>query len=104
MLPASAVPVKIGVTTLVMLSALEKPLSDAASRSGLLGVAGVAEDHAPYASCVEGRSHASHIVGESRRRNCSVLDELHRLENRIEGGQHRTGGVAKLPYLVLFAG
>ena len=33
-LPASAVPVKVGVVTLVMLSVLDMPLSDAAVRSG----------------------------------------------------------------------
>ena len=36
-LPASAVPVKVGVVTLVMLSVLDTPLSDAATRSGLTG-------------------------------------------------------------------
>ena len=41
-LPASAVPVKVGLVTLVMLSALDTPLSDAATRSGTVGVAGVA--------------------------------------------------------------
>ena len=40
MLPASAVPVKVGVVTLVMLSVLDTPLSDAASRSGADGAAG----------------------------------------------------------------
>ena len=40
MLPASAVPVKVGVVTLVMLSVLDKPLSDAVSRSGADGAAG----------------------------------------------------------------
>ena len=36
-LPASAVPVKVGVVTLVMLSVLDTPLSEAATRSGLSG-------------------------------------------------------------------
>ena len=39
-LPASAVPVNVGVTTLVMLSVLDAPLSEAASRSGVVGAAG----------------------------------------------------------------
>ena len=39
-LPASAVPVKVGVVTLVMLSVLDVPLSDAATRSGRVGAAG----------------------------------------------------------------
>ena len=34
-LPASAVPVKVGVVTLVMLSVLDAPLSEAATRSGI---------------------------------------------------------------------
>src|SRR4051812_6697577 len=37
---ASAVPVKMGVVTLVTLSVFEKPLSDAAVRSGVEGAAG----------------------------------------------------------------
>src|SRR5437870_1678345 len=40
LLPASAVPVKVGVVTLVMLSVLELPLSLAAARSGAEGAAG----------------------------------------------------------------
>ena len=40
MLPASAVPVKVGVVTLVMLSVLEAPESEAAIRSGVDGLAG----------------------------------------------------------------
>ena len=40
-------------------------------------VAGVAEDHAPHASRGESGSHPTHIIGESRRRHRSVLDELH---------------------------
>src|SRR5215472_18508508 len=39
-LPASAVPVKVGVVTLVMLSVLAAPESDAAIRSGVVGAAG----------------------------------------------------------------
>ena len=39
-LPASAVPVKLGVVTLVMLSVLEEPLSLAAVKSGVDGAAG----------------------------------------------------------------
>ena len=39
-LPASAVPVKVGVVTLVMLSVLDAPLSEAATRSGTDGAAG----------------------------------------------------------------
>ena len=39
-LPASAVPVKVGVAALVMLSVLDLPLSDAAVRSGADGPAG----------------------------------------------------------------
>ena len=39
-LPASAVPVKVGVVMLVMLSVLDTPLSDAAARSGVDGAAG----------------------------------------------------------------
>ena len=39
-LPVSAVPVKVGVVTLVMLSVLDTPLSDAATRSGADGAAG----------------------------------------------------------------
>jgi hypothetical protein len=39
-LPASAVPVKVGVVTLVTLSVLEAPLSDAAARSGADGADG----------------------------------------------------------------
>jgi hypothetical protein len=38
-LPASAVPVKVGVVTLVRLSVLDTPLSDATSRFGRAGVA-----------------------------------------------------------------
>ena len=38
--PASAVPVKVGVVTLVMLSVLDIPLSDAAIRSGADGATG----------------------------------------------------------------
>ena len=41
-LSASAVPVKVGVVMLVMLSLLERPVSDDASRSGFDGVAGAA--------------------------------------------------------------
>src|SRR5437773_12245652 len=41
-LPASAVPVKVGVVTLVRLSVLELPLSLAAVRSGAAGAAGAA--------------------------------------------------------------
>ena len=40
MLPASAVPVKVGVLSLVILSVLEVPLSLAATRSGTDGAAG----------------------------------------------------------------
>ena len=36
-LPASAVPVKVGVVTLVMLSVLDVPLSDAVASPGLSG-------------------------------------------------------------------
>src|SRR2546429_689260 len=39
-LPASAVPVKVGDVTLVMLSVGELPLSDPAVRSGALGAVG----------------------------------------------------------------
>ena len=39
-LPASAVPVKVGLVTLVMLSVSDTPVSDAASRSGADGAAG----------------------------------------------------------------
>ena len=39
-LPASAVPVKVGLVTLVRLSVLDTPLSDAATRSGVVGAAG----------------------------------------------------------------
>src|SRR5205085_1984400 len=39
-LPASAVPVKVGVATLVMLSVFDAPLSEAAPRSGVEGAAG----------------------------------------------------------------
>ena len=39
-LPASAVPVKVGLVTLVMLSVLDTPLSEAATRSGAAGAAG----------------------------------------------------------------
>ena len=39
-LPASAVPVKVGVASLVTLSMLELPLSLAAARSGVDGAAG----------------------------------------------------------------
>jgi len=49
-----------------------------------VGISGVAEDHAPNVSGVESRSHASHILGESRWRDRAVLDELHRLESWIE--------------------
>src|SRR5919108_490970 len=41
-LPASAVPVNVGVVTLVRLSVLEVPLSLAAARSGADGAAGAA--------------------------------------------------------------
>ena len=41
-LPASAVPVKVGMVTLVMLSVLDTPLSEAATRSGVAGAAGAA--------------------------------------------------------------
>jgi len=41
-LPASAVPVKVGVATLVMLSVFDEPLSEAAVRSGAEGAAGAA--------------------------------------------------------------
>ena len=37
---ASAVPVKVGVLSLVLLSVLELPVSDAALKSGVLGVLG----------------------------------------------------------------
>lgn len=37
---ASAVPLKVGVVSLVMLSVLESPESDAVSRSGVDGAAG----------------------------------------------------------------
>src|SRR4051794_23270058 len=40
--PASAVPVKVGVVTLVILSLPELPLSDAVARSGVEGAAGAA--------------------------------------------------------------
>lgn len=40
MLPASAVPEKVGVETLVMLSVLDVPLSEAAVRSGVVGAFG----------------------------------------------------------------
>ena len=40
MLPASAVPVKVGVVTLVILSVLETPVSLAAVRSGVVGASG----------------------------------------------------------------
>ena len=39
-LPASAVPVKVGVVSLVTLSVLDTPLSEAAVRSGVVGAAG----------------------------------------------------------------
>jgi hypothetical protein len=39
-LPASAVPVKVGVVTLVILSVLDAPLSDASARSGTDGAVG----------------------------------------------------------------
>jgi hypothetical protein len=39
-LPGPAVPVKVGVVMLVMLSVLDVPLSDAAIRSGVAGAAG----------------------------------------------------------------
>ena len=39
-LPASAVPVKVGVVSLVMLSVLDTPLSLAETKSGALGAAG----------------------------------------------------------------
>lgn len=38
--PASAVPVKVGLVTSVMLSVVDTPLSEAASRSGAEGAAG----------------------------------------------------------------
>src|SRR4051812_17815563 len=38
--PGSAVPMNVGVLSLVMLSVLELPVSDAGSRSGMLGGAG----------------------------------------------------------------
>ena len=41
-LPASAVPVKVGLVTLVMLSVLDTPLSEATTRSGAVGAAGAA--------------------------------------------------------------
>ena len=40
MLPASAVPVKVGVVTLVMPSVLDGPVSDAAFRLGVDGATG----------------------------------------------------------------
>ena len=43
-LPASAVPVKVGVVTLVMLSVLDTPLSDAVIRSRLAGGRGSGVD------------------------------------------------------------
>ena len=39
--PTSAVPVKTGVATLVMLSVLDEPVSDTVARSGALGAATV---------------------------------------------------------------
>ena len=39
-LPASAVPVKVGVVLLVMLSVLEDPVSEALVMSGVLGAEG----------------------------------------------------------------
>ena len=39
-LPASAVPVKVGVVSVVILSVLELPVSEAASRSGVDGADG----------------------------------------------------------------
>ena len=41
-LPASAVPLKVGVVSVVMLSVLEAPVSDAAVMSGVEGAAGAA--------------------------------------------------------------
>lgn len=41
-LPASAVPVKVGVASLVMSSVSEAPVSEAAARSGVEGAAGAA--------------------------------------------------------------
>ena len=41
-LPASAVPVRVGVVSLVMLSVLDVPESDAKSKSGVDGTDGVA--------------------------------------------------------------
>ena len=38
--PTTAVPVKLGVVLLVMLSELELPLSDAVARSGVAGAPG----------------------------------------------------------------
>ena len=52
--PASAVPVKVGLVTLVMLSVVDTPLSEAASRSGAEGAAGatvsMVTDKAPDAA------------------------------------------------------
>ena len=43
---ASAVPVKVGLVTLVVLSVPDEPLSDAAARSGALGATGAGVDRA----------------------------------------------------------
>jgi hypothetical protein len=53
-LPASAVPVKVGLVTFVMSSVLDTPLSEAATRSGADGMAGarvsMVTDKAPDAA------------------------------------------------------
>ena len=66
-----------------------------------VGIAGMAEDHTSYSSRLKRCSDSAHIVGKAIRRNCPVLDELHRLEIGIEAREDRTGGVAQLPYLSL---
>lgn len=52
-LPVAAVPVKVGAVILVILSVLDTPLSDAAMRSGRVGVAmtvSMVTDKAPEAT------------------------------------------------------
>ena len=52
----------------------------------------------PDASCAaSARPDAAHVVSEPRRRNDAVLDELHRLERRIEPRENRTRRVTQRP-------
>jgi tetratricopeptide (TPR) repeat protein len=62
-----------------------------------IGVTGMAKDHTAELDAVERAPNPTHIIGESCRRNDSVLDDLHGRDRRIELRENWTCGMSKRP-------